>query len=154
MANIIARGSDFLIFVENGEEGSKTYKAIGGQTNAEISDDSDQRETTNKLDRHGASYDYGRERWSVSVDLKRVDEKDPDDKIVKFEELEDWKKQCHKPTIVGAWVTKEGAVDSSRRMYRGQVLIKLSSSFPDGEDASGSLSLQGIGILEPINPKG
>ncbi|QZT38714.1 phage tail protein [Halosquirtibacter xylanolyticus] len=152
MANIIACGSDFLIFVEEGSGEDKTFKAIGGQTSAEISDDNDQRETTTKLDRNGANYEYGRERWSVSVDLERIDEKDPDNSVIKFELLEDWKKEHVKPTIVGAWITKEGEVDKTRRIYRGQAMVKLSSSFPNGENATGSLSLQGIGELEHIKP--
>lgn len=141
----IAEGNDFWAFIETGTT-QKTYKPIASQTSCSISDDSDQLESTSKNVGNFANYQYGRERWSATLEMFITD--DTNIAEVSFDELRLMRKAKQKPTLFFAFVDANGDLDTSRRAYRGQAIMKMPITANDGELQKATINFQGCLELE------
>jgi len=142
---IIAEGTDLWMFLEEGTT-VKTYRPFSGQTACQISDDSDQLESTSKNNGQFANYQYGRERWSVSVDMFIASDTNTNE--VDFAEVAVMRKSKYRPVIFMAFVNTSGEIDTTRPAYRGQVLLKTPIGASDGELQKASIAMQGCLELE------
>lgn len=143
----IAEGSDLWAFIEVGTT-EKTYKPLAAQTSASISDDSDQLESTAKNVGGYADYQYGRNRWSATVDMMVT--ADTNTGEVDVAELRLMKRAKHKPTVFFAYVDADGEIDTTRPAYRGKVLLKTPIDAPDGELQKTTITMQGCLELEDL----
>jgi len=142
---VIAEGTDLWAFLEEGTT-VKTYRPFASQTNCAISDDSDQLESTSKNNGQFANYQYGRERWSATLDM--LVPADTDENEVDYAEIAVMRKAKFKPTIFFAFVDADGDIDTTRPAYRGTVLLKTPLGANDGELQKASITMQGCLELE------
>lgn len=144
----IAEGTDLWAFLEVVTGGVATYKPFASQQNCQISDDSDQYESTSKNVGKFANYQYGRERWSASLEM--LVPCDTDANEVDYAEVQRMRKAQYKPTIFWAFVNSSGVIDTTRPAYRGQVLLKVPLDANDGELQKASIAMQGCLELEHL----
>lgn len=142
---IIAEGTDLWMFLETGTT-TKTYRPFSGQTACQISDDSDQLESTCKNAGQFANYQYGRERWSATLDMLIAS--DTNAAEVDFAEVARMRKAKYRPIIFMAFVDADGEIDTTRPAYRGQVILKTPIGANDGELQKASITMQGCLELE------
>ena len=143
----IAEGADLWAFIEFAGT-PKTYKPIAAQTNASISDDSDQMESTSKNNGSYGNHQYGINRWSATVDMMAT--ADTDTNEVDLAELRLMKRAKYKPTVFFAHVTSAGEIDTARPAYRGTVLLKTPINAPNGELQKTTINMQGCLELEDL----
>jgi len=141
----IAEGSNLWAFVESGTM-PKTYKPFAAQTNFSISDDSDQLESTAKNNGPYANYQYGRERWGMTLEMMNTT--DTDTTEVSYDDIVLMRKKKQKPVIFAAWVDAVGVIDTTKKAFRGEVLLKLPKAANNGELEKVSVTMQGCRELE------
>lgn len=141
----IAEGSNLWAFIKDADG---TYRPFAAQTGASISDDSDQLESTAKNNGAYANYQYGRNRWSATVDMMVTD--DTNAAEVDVAELRLMKRAKVKPTVFFAYVTSAGVIDTTKPAYQGVVLLKTPLDAPDGELQKTTIQMQGCLELEDL----
>lgn len=143
----IAEGADLWAFIEIAGT-PKTYKPISAQTNASISDDSDQLESTSKNNGSYANFQYGINKWSATVDMLVTSDTNTNE--VDLAELRLMKRAKYKPVVFFAHVTDAGVIDTTRPAYRGTVLLKTPINAPNGELQKTTINMQGCLELEDL----
>lgn len=141
----IAEGNNFWAFLETGTT-TKTYKPIASQTSCSISDDSDQLESTSKNVGNFANYQYGRERWSATIEMFVTDDTNTNE--VSFDELRALRKAKSKPVLFFAFVDEDGEIDTTKKAYRGAAIMKMPFTANDGELQKATINFQGCLELE------
>lgn len=141
----IAEGNNFWAFLETGTT-IKTYKPIASQTSCSISDDSDQLESTSKNVGNFANFQYGRERWSATIEMFVTDDTDANE--VSFDDLRALRKSKTKPVLFFAFVDEDGEIDTTKKAYRGAAIMKMPLTANDGELQKATINFQGCLELE------
>lgn len=145
---VIAEGTDLWVFIQEGTDLAPSFRPLSGQTNCAISDDSDELESTAKNNGHFANYQYGRVRWSATVDI--LNAADADAEELDLAELRLMKRAKYKPKMFWAYVDADGEIDTTRPAYRGTVLLKTPIDAPDGELQKTSITMKGCLELEDL----
>lgn len=151
---VIASGSNFLTFLRGGVSPSFTYKPINAQTGSTLTDDTENRETTNKQTGLGKNFEYERDAWSAECGFNIPDPSDDDaGATVSLTDLQDLKAARTKPYMVFAFVDSNGDLDTTKPFWTGQVLLgSIPIEAPDAENMTSTLSMQGIGQLVRTDP--
>lgn len=153
---VIASGSDFMAFVQEGTPQAPTYRPIAGQTSVTLTVEPNYRETNNK--NLGGFKDYfgGLKGWAASADMDIPDPSDIDAGEVSFEEIQAWEEDRTKVNMLFCFVTplndtdEDVVPDFTKPSYTGLVLFSGPRNSPSGENQTSSLAMQGCRKLTRV----